>query len=84
MRTIRSQLRKLDDIDDEVLDDEEEDPELTYMTNVIKEVISNGTVNECTPEIESIIDENDLEEFVETVYNLSNLLHYVIIWLNKF
>lgn len=81
--TIRSRLRKLDDLD--IVLNENEDAELTYMTAVIKEIISNGTVNECTPEIESIIDENELKGFVEALYNISNLLYYVIIiWLNQF
>lgn len=84
MQTIKSRFRKLDDLDDEVLD-EDEDAELIYMVDVIREVITNGTVDECTLANESIMDENELEEFAEALYNISNFFYYVIIfWPNQF
>lgn len=84
LHTIRSRLRKLDDLDDEAMLRENEDAEITYMTNVIKQVLSNDTVNECTSEDEFMAG-NELEEFVETLYSISNVIYYVsIFWLNKF
>ncbi|XP_011870542.1 PREDICTED: neprilysin-11-like, partial [Vollenhovia emeryi] len=77
LRTIRSQLRKRGDLENEAMLTEIEDAEVTYMTDVIKEVIYNGTVNECTSEDELIMDNNELEEFVHMLYNLSNLIYYV-------
>jgi hypothetical protein len=80
LRTIRSRSRKLDDLDDEAMLDENEDAELTFMTDVIKQIISNGTGNECTSEDEFMIFEEKLEDFVIMLYNISNLLHYVSIF----
>jgi len=80
LRTIRSQMRKLDELDDETMSSENEDAELTYMTDVIKQVISNGTVNECTTNDEFTIFEDELEEFVGMLYNISNIFHYVSIF----
>lgn len=79
LHTIRSRLRKLDDLDDEAMLSENEDAEIIYMTNVIKEVLSNGTVNECTSE-ELMIFGNELEDFVETLYSISNVIYYVSIF----
>ncbi|XP_071644793.1 endothelin-converting enzyme homolog isoform X2 [Temnothorax longispinosus] len=77
LQIIRSRLRKLDDLDETILS-EDEDAELIYMTDIINQVISNGTVNECRPEAESMIYRDELEEFVEMLYNISNLLYYVV------
>lgn len=79
LHTIRSRLRKLDDLDDEAMLSENEDAEIIYMTNVIKQVLSNGTVNECTSE-ELMIFGNELEDFVETLYSISNVIYYVSIF----
>jgi len=79
LQTIRSQMRKLDDLDDESMLSENEDAEFTYMTDVIKQVISNGTVNECTMD-EFTISEDELEEFVGMLYNISNIFYYVSIF----
>jgi len=80
LQTIRSQMRKLDDLDDEAMLSENEDAELTYMTDVIKQVISNGTVNECITKDEFTIFEDELEEFVGMLYNISNIFYYVSIF----
>lgn len=80
LRTIRSRLRKLDDLEDEIILSENEDAELTYITDVVKQIISNGTVNECTPEAESMIYKDELEEFVEMLYNISTLIYNVSIF----
>lgn len=80
LRTIRSRLRKLDDLDDEVILRENEDAELTYMTDVIKQIISNGTVNECTLEAESMMYKDELKEFVEMLYDISIFIYNVSIF----
>lgn len=80
LHTIRSRLRKLDDLDDEAMLSENEDAEIIYMTNVIKQVLSNGTVNECPSEDELMIFGNELEDFVETLYSISNVIYYVSIF----
>ncbi|XP_020284436.1 endothelin-converting enzyme 1-like isoform X2 [Pseudomyrmex gracilis] len=76
LRTIRSRLRKLEDLDDESMLDENEDAELVYMTDVIKQIISNGTVNACITESE--FKTEILAEFVETIYDTSSVLYYMI------
>ncbi|KAL0121382.1 hypothetical protein PUN28_006713 [Cardiocondyla obscurior] len=76
LQTIKSRLRKLDDLEDML--SENEDAEFTYMSDVIRHVITNGTVSECTLEMESMIDNDDLKEFVEMLYNISNLSYYLV------
>ncbi|XP_029165172.1 neprilysin-1-like [Nylanderia fulva] len=78
LHTIRSRLRKLEDLD-EFLSSDEEDAELVYMIEVIKQVISNGTVNACTPEDEFKVPAEKLEDFVETLYEISSMIHHMII-----
>lgn len=75
LHTIKSRLRKLEDLDDEF--SENEDAELIYMTDVIKQVISNGTYNACTSEDESTVSVETLEEFVEMLYEISNTIYHV-------
>lgn len=81
LHTIRSRLRKLEDLDDEFLFSNNEDAELVYMTDVIKQVINNGT-NACTPEDELKVSVKKLEEFVETLYEISNMIYHVRIVFN--
>ncbi|XP_078049259.1 M13 family metallopeptidase neprilysin 5 [Augochlora pura] len=92
LHTIRSRLRKLandaedqdnnDDDDDDDDDDEEpskyEKAELAYMTEVIKHVVSNGTMDACS-DIGDLpfISEDELEEVVEDLYELSNSFYYL-------
>lgn len=77
LHTIRSRLRKLEDLDDEFLFSNNEDAELVYMTDVIKQVINNGT-NACTPEDELKVSVKKLEEFVETLYEISNMIYHIV------
>ncbi|XP_011694641.1 PREDICTED: endothelin-converting enzyme-like 1 [Wasmannia auropunctata] len=77
LQNIKLRLRKLDDIDDEDMLNEDEEVEITYMTDVIKQVLNNGTVDECTSNNESTILGNELEKFVYKLYNISNTLYYV-------
>ncbi|KYN01734.1 Endothelin-converting enzyme 1 [Cyphomyrmex costatus] len=77
LQTIRSRLRKLDELDDEAMLSEDEDAEFTYMADVIKYVINNGTDDKCTSD-ESVYEDEELEEFVKGVYNISNLFYYMV------
>lgn len=79
LHTIKSRLRKLEDLD-EFTFSEDEDAELIYMTDVIKQVISNGTFNACTSEDESMVSVETLEEFVEMLYEISNTIYHVRIF----
>ncbi|EZA60937.1 Neprilysin-1 [Ooceraea biroi] len=78
LRTIRSRLRKLEDLDDEATLSEDEDAELTYITDVVNQVINNGTINVCNSDY-SIVPKEELDELVETLYTMSNYINYVII-----
>ncbi|XP_012063295.1 PREDICTED: phosphate-regulating neutral endopeptidase [Atta cephalotes] len=75
LQIIRSRLRKLEELDDEVVLSENEDAELTYMVDVIKYIINNGTDNKCTSDNESIFEDEVLKEFVKGIYNISNLFY---------
>ncbi|KAL2723788.1 endothelin-converting enzyme isoform X3, partial [Vespula maculifrons] len=74
LQTIRSRMRKLDTILDEI--DRDLEVELLYMFNVIKEVISNGTLNACTIENESTFPkENDVKDVLQNIYEFSGTLY---------
>ncbi|KAG5331816.1 ECE1 enzyme, partial [Acromyrmex charruanus] len=75
LQTIRSRLRKLDELDDEVMLSENEDAELIYMVDVIKYIINNGSDNKCSSDNESIFEDEVLKEFVKEIYNISNLFY---------
>ncbi|KAG5318652.1 ECEL1 protein, partial [Pseudoatta argentina] len=74
LQTIRSRLQKLDELDEAVLSENEE-AEFTYMVDVIKHIINNGTDNKCTSDDELVIEDEELIEFFKRVYNISNLLY---------
>lgn len=84
MQTVRSRLQKLEDLDEEDTDedtlDKNEGAELTYMTDVIKHVVSNGSIDTCTSEDEYIVSEKQLKECIRTLYRISNTFYYVIIF----
>lgn len=75
LHTIRSRLRKLED--DEFIFSDNENAEFVYMTDVIKQVISNGTVNACTSKDELNMSVEKLQEFVGTLYGISNSIYHV-------
>ncbi|XP_018348691.1 PREDICTED: neprilysin-11-like [Trachymyrmex septentrionalis] len=75
LQTIKSRLRKLDD---EALLSENEEAEFTYIADVIKHIINNGTDNKCTSDDELMIEDEKLEEFFEGIYNISNFLYDAI------
>lgn len=58
--------------------DEDLEVELLYMFNVIKEVISNGTLDACTIENESTFPkEDDVKDLLKNIYELSGTLYLV-------
>ncbi|KAG5316345.1 NPL11 protein, partial [Acromyrmex insinuator] len=77
LQTIRSRLQKLDELDEAVLSENEE-AEFTYMADVIKHIINNGTDNKCTSDDELVIEDEELIEFFKRVYNISNLLYDMV------
>ncbi|XP_076659476.1 M13 family metallopeptidase neprilysin 5 [Halictus rubicundus] len=77
LHSIRSRFRKLEDeTDDEEDDDEEhskyEDAEVAYMTDVIRQVVSNGTFDACTAN-DTFPFPGELEDVVETLQEMSTL-----------
>jgi len=72
---MKSRFQKLENLDAEVTLSEDEEIELTYITDVINQVISNGTANACNNE--SIVPEEELTELVEMLYSMSNFINYV-------
>ncbi|XP_025262790.1 endothelin-converting enzyme homolog isoform X2 [Camponotus floridanus] len=78
LHTIKSRLQKLEDLDDELTLSENENAELVYMTDVIKQVVSNGTFNTCTSEDEFMMSVETLEEFVEMLYEISHTIYHMV------
>ncbi|KAM0727351.1 Neprilysin-1 [Formica fusca] len=76
LHTIRSRLRKLED--DEFIFSDNENAEFVYMTDVIKQVISNGTVNACTSKDGLNMSVEKLQEFVGTLYGISNSIYHMV------
>ncbi|KAL6254536.1 hypothetical protein P5V15_014589 [Pogonomyrmex californicus] len=74
LKTIRSRLRKLDDLG-EATSSENEDAELTYMTDVIMQVVNNNTFDTCTSE--DTITKEDMEGFALALFNISNSLYNI-------
>lgn len=71
-------MRRLEDIDGESTFTEDEEAEFAYMREVIRLVISNGTVDACA------VDDNstsptvkELDDFIEDLYDISSALQYV-------
>ncbi|KAH0948488.1 hypothetical protein HN011_002589 [Eciton burchellii] len=77
LRIMKSRFRKLEDPDAEVTLSEDEEIELTYITDVINQVISNGTANACNNE--SIVPEEELTELVNMLYSMSNYINYKVV-----
>ncbi|KAI4487997.1 hypothetical protein M0804_004845 [Polistes exclamans] len=70
----RLRMRKLDRTLDDI--DEDLEVELLYMSNVIKEVISNGTLDSCTLENENTFPkESDVADLATQIYELSTVLY---------
>lgn len=81
LKLVRSRLRKLEDIDEESTFTEDEEAELAYMKEVVKLVISNGTMDACTAEDNSTVTSKELDDFVEDMYDISSVLYHVRIFL---
>ncbi|XP_076763055.1 M13 family metallopeptidase neprilysin 5 [Xylocopa sonorina] len=83
LHTIRSRFRKLEDEEDGEEDEEDDDDKLkkaekAYITDVIKQVVNNGTLDACSLNDESSFpDEEELEEVAETLYELTSAFYYL-------
>lgn len=55
---------------------EDEEAELIYITDVVNQVINNGTVDACGNN-ESAVPDEELQELVELLYTMSNFINYV-------
>ncbi|KOC67822.1 Endothelin-converting enzyme 1 [Habropoda laboriosa] len=78
LHSIRSRFRKLkDDVEDES-SEKFKDAEISYMTDVIKQVVNNGTLDTCSLSEESLFPEEDeLEDVVEVLYELTSTFYYL-------
>ncbi|XP_043520500.1 neprilysin-11-like isoform X1 [Frieseomelitta varia] len=94
LHAIRSRFRKLEnqEEDEEEKEEEEEEEEeestenklklkeaeTTYITDVIKQIVNNGTLDSCSLNDESSFpDEQDLDEIIETLYELTSTFYYL-------
>lgn len=53
------------------------DAEITYITEIIKQVVNNGTLDTCSLNGESFPDEEELKEVTETLFELTSTFYYV-------
>ncbi|XP_032667048.1 neprilysin-11 isoform X2 [Odontomachus brunneus] len=77
LKLVRSRLRKLD-TDDEMTFTEDEEAEMDYMREVIKLVISNGTIDSCVAEDNSTVTNEELDKLVKTTYEFTTVLYSFI------
>lgn len=77
LQTVRSRLRRLKDIDEELEFTEDEEAEFAYMREVIKLIISNGTMDSCVAEDNSTTFSTALDDLIENLYDISSALYYV-------
>lgn len=77
LKTVRSRLRKLEDIDEESTLTEDEEAEIAYMREVVKLVFSNDTMDACVAEDNSTIYMKELDSLIEHLYDISSIMYYV-------
>ncbi|XP_014467305.1 PREDICTED: neprilysin-11 isoform X1 [Dinoponera quadriceps] len=78
LRTIRSRLRKLEDIEEESTFTEDEEAEFAYMREIIKLIISNGTIDTCVAEDNSTTNAKELDVLIEDLYDISSTLYLMV------
>ncbi|CAK9811556.1 Nep1 [Anthophora quadrimaculata] len=76
LHSVRSSFHKLeDDVEDEI-DRMLKDAEISYMTDIIKQVINNGTLDTCSLSDESLFPEEiELENVVDVLYELTSTFY---------
>lgn len=78
LHTIRSRFRKLDDEEDIVTMSKLMKAEMMYMSDVIKQIVNNGTLDTCSLKNESSFPyKEELEDVIETLYDLTSTFYYV-------
>ncbi|XP_026672989.1 neprilysin-11-like, partial [Ceratina calcarata] len=77
LHLIRSRFRKLEEEEVEDSEPEAKDAEITYMTDVIKEILNNGSLDVCSLENSLYPEKEELEEVVETLYEMTSLFYYL-------
>lgn len=80
LHSIRSSFRKLENEDES--EDKQKDLEIAYITDIIKQIMNNGTLDSCSLNDESLLDEEELERITESLYELTSEFYYVRCWNN--
>lgn len=86
LHAVRSRFRKLKDEPDEPEDPEDPEDEvpsvlkkaeLAYMSDVIKQILNNGTLDSCSLSEDTFPEEGDLETVVDMLYEMTTDFYYV-------
>lgn len=78
LHTIRSRFRKLEDEEDVITLSKLMKAEMMYMSDVIKQIVNNGTLDTCSLKNESSFPyKEELEDVIETLYDLTSTFYYV-------
>lgn len=79
MHAVRSRFRKLEDESEDTLLSRLKKAEVTFMSDVIKQILNNGTLDSCSLSVEApeFPEEEELEEVVETLYDMTSTFYYV-------
>ncbi|XP_033298235.1 neprilysin-4 isoform X1 [Bombus bifarius] len=78
LHTIRSRFRKLDDEEDMLMMSKLMKAEMMYMSDVIKQIVNNGTLDTCSLKNESSFPyKEELEDVVDTLYDLTSTFYYI-------
>ncbi|XP_076620842.1 M13 family metallopeptidase neprilysin 5 [Colletes latitarsis] len=75
LHSVRSRFRKLEEDESS---SKMKEAEVTYMADIIKQVVNNGTLDSCTlKDNSSFTDEKELKEVVESLYELTSIFYYL-------
>lgn len=78
LHRIRSRVWILDDDEDIVTMSKLMEAEMMYMSDVIKQIVNNGTLDTCSLKNESSFPyKEELEDVIETLYDLTGTFYYV-------
>ncbi|XP_076683481.1 M13 family metallopeptidase neprilysin 5 [Andrena cerasifolii] len=78
LHAIRSRFRKLEDESEDTLLSRLKEAEVTFMSDVIKQILNNGTLDSCSLSVETPFpEEEELEEVVEALYDMTSTFYYL-------
>ncbi|XP_053997359.1 neprilysin-4 isoform X1 [Hylaeus anthracinus] len=78
LHSVRSHFRKLEDETEDENSDDLKEVEMAYMTDIIKQIVNNGTLDSCTLKDDlSFSNEKELEEVVDTLYEYTSTFYYL-------